>query len=81
MNNLGELFDRKLKTMKGKKVSFKLNLLIPAVIILAIGLIFGINGWIIAGLIVLLSPYLLLILSFMFLVIADFLAITEPYNK
>lgn len=81
VKNIGQAIDRKLKNMEGKKIVFKMNLFIPAVIMLSIGFIFGLKGWVIAGFIVFLAPYLLIGFSFMVLILAESLGAGEPRKR
>lgn len=55
------------KNAKGKKISFT----IPALVLLAIGFIFGIKGFIIAGVIALFIPVIVFVISFTILAVTE----------
>ena len=56
-----------IKNAKGKKISFT----IPALVLLAIGFIFGIKGFIIAGVIALVLPIIVFAVGFAFVAVAE----------
>ena len=56
-----------IKNAKGKKISFT----IPALVLLAIGFIFGIKGFIIAGVIALFIPVIVFVIGFIILAVTE----------
>lgn len=56
-----------IKNAKGKKISFT----IPALVLLAIGFIFSIKGFIIAGVIVLFLPVIIFVIGFIILAVTE----------